>query len=624
MGLIFINNPLFPAFRSGHRLFQRSSPGKQFPSNQCKTERQTHIHIMIATIPMKKVEFLSHFNLGAIAGAVVLLWASAGIQAQTIKPYFEFKKPPMTALPGDLSFDTNGAAPAYTNASGPYVLGFEGVSQYDGATLGRNFIPPDTMGAVGMTQYLEVSNGSYAVFDKGTGNRLSLMSDVSFWAGAGQTGTNGDSRTMYNAAAQRWVVVAFGANSKDLQIAVSDTDDALGTWKSTKFEGYGGLGFGATADYPTLALDTNAVYIGTNNFAPATSGGTNSFRGTTLNVIPLNSVFNAVAPTTSNMKQFVTPYTGTGSDVDRGFAPQGVNSSSSGSSGTIVTVSLFNEDDLAYKVTGLTPTSATGSSLTGAGALGMAAYTNVGPARQPSVATGANLRVIDTLDDRISSSVYEANGRIYALNTVNTTADGLDEARVRYLVLDSVTLSILDQGDIGTPGYDYYQGSIAVNNLGQVVIGYNRSGFQKGDQNGDGLDDGNISLMARTFNTLPTGHLMPLSDELLLKASLTDDYHNGSSFGQAASGRQRWGDYSQVSLDPADPQSFYVIGQFAREFNNAAGGHPGGTGFARWGTWIAVVNVPEPSTWTMMILGISAFASTRIRRRESAVDARNL
>jgi ATP-dependent exoDNAse (exonuclease V) beta subunit len=26
-------NPLFPAIRSGHRLFQRPSPGKQFPSN---------------------------------------------------------------------------------------------------------------------------------------------------------------------------------------------------------------------------------------------------------------------------------------------------------------------------------------------------------------------------------------------------------------------------------------------------------------------------------------------------------------------------------------------------------------------------------------------------------------
>ena len=46
-----------------------------------------------------------------------------------------------------------------------------------------------------------------------------------------------------------------------------------------------------------------------------------------------------------------------------------------------------------------------------------------------------------------------------------------------------------------------------------------------------------------------------------------------------------------MSVDPANEQSFYLIGQFAREYNNAAGGHPGGTGGSRWGTWVANVTV---------------------------------
>ena len=33
-GPLFPRNPFFPALRSGHRLFQRPSPGKQFPSSQ--------------------------------------------------------------------------------------------------------------------------------------------------------------------------------------------------------------------------------------------------------------------------------------------------------------------------------------------------------------------------------------------------------------------------------------------------------------------------------------------------------------------------------------------------------------------------------------------------------------
>jgi hypothetical protein len=327
--------------------------------------------------------------------AIVSMSASGAHAATTIKPYFEFKKAPMIKIDGDLSFDTNGQAAPVANAAPNYAFGFEGVSQYDGASYGRNFIPPDTMGAVGLTQDLETSNGAYAVFDKSTGNRLSLMSDVDFWAGAGQIGANGDSRVMYNADAKRWIAISFGASVSDIQIAISDTDNALGGWKSTKFTGFAG----GTADYPTLALDTNAVYIGTNNFAP-------SFQGTTLNVIPLDSLFNAVSPTTTNMKQFVTP-TAAG---DRGFAQQGVNSSTPGSTGKVLAASLFDFDNLGFKVEGLTSSSATGGTLTAPVYKLESAFTSPGAGRQPAAAVAANRRVIATLDERISSSAKMARG----------------------------------------------------------------------------------------------------------------------------------------------------------------------------------------------------------------------
>lgn len=568
---------------------------------------------------MTNVQPQSMRRLAFMAVAVLSLLASHA-QAQTIKPYFEFKKPKMIEIPGDVSNDTNGASAPVRNAGSPYVFGFEGVSQYDGQSFGRNFIPPDTMGAVGKTQYFETSNGAYAVFDKATGTRTALMSDVQFWAGAGQTGANGDSRVMYNAAANRWVAISFGADTKDLQVAVSDTFNALGPWKSTKFEGYGGFGFGATADYPTLALDTNAVYIGTNNFAPATPGGVNSFRGTTMNVIPLASLFNVGAPTTLNMKQFVTPFTGTANDVDRGFAQQGVNSSSVGTSGTVLAASLFNFDSLGFKVNGLTPGSATGSSIGATSFLGQAAFTSPGAARQPSVAIPANRRVINALDERISSSVYEAMGRIYMVNTVDSTADGVDETRVRYTVLDAASFAILSEGNIGQAGYDYYQGSIAVNSDGQVVIGYNRSGLDPAT--------GKISFMAQAFNTGAAGDLISTSGELLLKESLTDDYHNGSIFGNPAAGRQRWGDYSQVAIDPENTHQFYAIGQFAREYNLPQFGHPGGTGGSRWGTWIAVIDagnvvaVPEASTWALMMVGLGGMGFIGNRRRRATPEAK--
>ena len=553
-------------------------------------------------------------SLPLIALCATAYAPTAASAAPTIKSYFEFKQPAMIQIPGDVSLDTNGqSAAVVNNVSSGFSLGFEGISQYDGAAFGRNFIPPDTMGAVGRTQYFETTNGSYGVFDKYTGARLSVVSDNAFWAAAGQaTGTNGDSRVMYNAAAGRWIAIAFGSNAKDLQIAISDSDNALGTWKSVKFEGYAGLGFGATADYPTLALDKNAVYIGTNDFAPATSGGSNSFRGTTLNVIPLDSLFGAGAPTVGGMKQFITACSSLSCPEDRGFAIQGVNSVDASTSGTVMAASLFAFDSLGFKVNNLTSTSATGATIDPATYLGQAAFASPSPGRQPSVAIAANQRVIDTLDERISSSVYQVNGRIYMVNTVDDVADGRDESRVRYTVLDANTFAIIDEGNIGQAGYDYYQGSIAVNEYGEVVIGYNRSGLD--------VATGKISFLGQMFRTGYDGKLVSISSELLLKESLTDDYHNGSTFGLPAAGRQRWGDYSQVSVDPSNSHNFYLIGQFAREYNNAAGGHPGGTGGSRWGTYIAVLStpVPEPQTWAMMVFGFGLMGYAMRRRRYSA------
>jgi hypothetical protein len=549
-------------------------------------------------------------SLPLIALCAVAYAPTAASAAPTIKSYFEFKQPKMITIPGDVSLDVNGESAPVSNVSSTFTLGFEGVSQYDGASFGRNFIPPDTMGAVGRSQYMETSNGAYAVFDKYNGTRLSLVSDVAFWAAAGQTGANGDSRVMYNAAASRWVVVSFGANTKDLQIAISDTDNALGGWQSVKFEGYGGFGFGAVADYPTLALDTNAVYIGTNNFAPASAGGSNSFRGTTLNVIPLDSLFGAGAPSVTGIKQFVTSFPGT--FEDRGFALQGVNSTNASSSGTVLAASLFEFDSLGFKVDNLTSSDATAGTLGAVNYLGQSAFTSPGKARQPSVAIAANQRVIDALDERISSSVYEVNGRIYMVHTVNDALDGRDETRVRYTVLDANTFAILAEGNIGEAGYDYYQGSIAVNEFGEVAIGYNRSGLDP--------TTGKISFMAQLFRTMSDGTLQSMGAEMLLKESLTDDYHNGSIFGQAARGRQRWGDYSQVSVDPSNAHNFYLIGQFAREYNLPEFGHPGGTGGSRWGTFIAVLTtpVPEPQTWAMMVFGFGLMGYAMRRRRYSA------
>nr|WP_310498723.1 PEPxxWA-CTERM sorting domain-containing protein [Sandarakinorhabdus sp.] len=562
--------------------------------------------------------------LAALATAAVLPSVAS---AQLIEQkYFLTRRPAAINTDAGQVFglDPNGVGNTVFN-QGTLTIGFEGISQYDVAAVARNFIPPDTIGAAGRSQYVQFTNGGFAVYNKATGTRSLFSSDTAFWQAAGQAGVpNGDQRVIYNAQANKFIAISFGPNTKDILVAVSDTGDALGTWKSTKFEGFAELvpGGRTLADYPTLAVDNNAVYIGTNDFAASTVGGPVNFRGTTLNVIPLSDILSAGGPNVVNNVQFRTAFTGNFAtdDFTRGFAIQGVNSSESTDGvGHIIAASINDFGLTRYDIIGAGTAGAvrTATSSTTIGT----DYTFNDFGRQPGAdaiignpalpnGIAANRRIIDTFGDQISSSAFENDGKIYSVHTV--TENGSDFTSVRYTILDSATNAVLDEGSLGDGSHDFYQGSLAVNRLGQVVISYNRSGLGA---------DGKITLAARTFHTNAAGQLVSTGDEIILRISDTDDYHNGALYGGVAAGRQRWADYSSVTLDPGSSHGFWITGTFAREYNLGIFGHPGGTGGSRWGTYIAQLTlggVPEPQSWALLIAGFGLVGAVSRRQRRLA------
>lgn len=116
----------------------------------------------------------------ALAGLASTLFVAFPAQAQ-VKSWFEFKHPNPTIRdePGLVPQDNGPSAPIFS-PNAPVVVGFEGISQFQAAALGRNFIPPDTMGAVGTKQFVEILNGAFAVFDKATGATLKFTTDTTF------------------------------------------------------------------------------------------------------------------------------------------------------------------------------------------------------------------------------------------------------------------------------------------------------------------------------------------------------------------------------------------------------------------------------------------------------------
>ena len=123
---------------------------------------------------------------------------------------------------------------------------FDGQSAQDNRNLfGFAFVPPDTNGAVGAKQFLQMVNVTIAVYDKSTGAlQLGPAAIHTLWTGfgglcefGGGTPTfsdGGDPVVLYDQLAGRWLVSQLQHNTTFTQtaqcVAVSTSSDATGSY----------------------------------------------------------------------------------------------------------------------------------------------------------------------------------------------------------------------------------------------------------------------------------------------------------------------------------------------------------------------------------------------------------
>ena len=178
--------------------------------------------------------------------------------------------------------------------------------------VGCNCAPPDTNGAVGATQYVQIVNEGYQVFNKSTGaSVLGPNSIASVWTGFGgvcETGGKGDPVMLYDHLANRWLISQFagsGSAVTDECVAISTTSDATGSYYRYGF--HLGTNF---YDYPHLSVWPDAYYMSMNIFNAA---GT-SYLG------PQPFAFDRTKMLAGQPATFVSPVGPLGGSVD-GFLP---------------------------------------------------------------------------------------------------------------------------------------------------------------------------------------------------------------------------------------------------------------------------------------------------------------
>src|SRR6266851_3418892 len=150
------------------------------------------------------------------------------------------------------------------------VLNFDGQSANDNRNvLGFAFVPPDTNGAVGTTQFVQIVNVTFAVYDKRNGAlTLGPAAINTVWQGFGgpcEAGNGGDPIVLHDQLAGRWLISQLQFNStfssNQQCIAISTTSDATGSYNRYEFD------FGANLpDYPKFGVWPDAYYYSANIF----------------------------------------------------------------------------------------------------------------------------------------------------------------------------------------------------------------------------------------------------------------------------------------------------------------------------------------------------------------------
>jgi hypothetical protein len=424
---------------------------------------------------------------------------------------------------------------------------------FTGSTFGVDSaaLPADGNGVIGPQHFVEFINGSFAVYNKTNGQNVKRISDLKFWSNAGVVLSTSDAvtdpRIIYDPTAQRWFasMVDVDANAtdptleaNDFLLAVSDGADPRGTWHGFLFQADPDTG--NFADFPTLGVDSNAVYLSGDMY----HGQTNAI-GPALVSFPKADLLLAT-PTIANRTWF-----GVMSYAQRGQVLQpAVCFDGSGTGNVVATSDIGNDSNPHSNLVSFAVQNAAGpgATLSPATIIPTASWVVPdsaylpGPQFAPIQPDGTD--TLQANDARFSGKVYAVNGVLYAVH--NTELNG--RIAIRWYRIRAADNVLLESGTIADPDLDLFFPSIAANAYGVVVIAFNGCSI-----------DTFISCYAMVGQTI--NGVTAFGNRLLLQFS-TIDYHD--FYEQlGANPTSRWGDYSTTSVDSSDPNHFWTIQMYA-------------------------------------------------------------
>ncbi len=488
-----------------------------------------------------------------------------GFEAEVPMGEVERERPEAPAVPDPLRQTLARPFPEASLTPAP-IINFDGIAA-------NGFSPPDTVGDVGTTYYVQWVNVLYAVFEKATGSIApggGPFSGNSLWTGFGgpcEANNDGDPIVLYDHLAGRWLLSQFSIDEGTQCVALSQTGDPLGTYDRWAFV----VSPGQDNDYPKIGVMPGAYYLSVRDFP----SGTSNFAG----FIAMDRAAMLAGDPGATFIKFGLPCDNANNNCPDYVQPPHLE----GPAPPTDTPGFFTkvwDDDFEGPWSGAggadgyriwkfvpdfaTPGNSTFSELPLVPSSADFSTDMCGGSRDciPQPDTGAFQCLLDggTVDAIADGQMYRAQYRHWAgshdnlvlTNTVDAT--GGDLAGKRWVELRNLdptgagAWALFQDGTYApADGENRWMGSAAMDAVGNIALGYSLSSENTfpsvrytSREAGDPL------------GTMPGGEV-----ELIAGGAIQTSTSN------------RWGDYSSMSVDPVDDCTFWYTQEYIGAGSNA-------------------------------------------------------
>ncbi len=442
------------------------------------------------------------------------------------------------------------AAPlAPTTLTNP--INFDGV---DSVTAG-GWYPPDTEGAVGLNHFVEITNSHLDIYQKAAPNtRVKSVTLASFFGYTTQSLF--DPRVIYDAVSNRWIISADAfPESATLQrffFAVSLTADPTGSFYiynvNVNDPAYGANSFW---DFPQVGMDRNAVIFTANHF------NGNAFVGARMFTVAKSLLYNGPSHT-------LTP------TLFKGL--QGTLSAPIVLDANANTY-LVAPDDASFNqvwIYTLTNSAANPPTLSAAAAITVPTFRYPANAQQPGQGT---TNLIDTSDTRFVNAGTQIGNSLFQVHSISTSPTTSVRAICRFYEFDTVNKTVIQSGDFSRSGTSYdFNASIAANQSKDVFVTWSST-------DPSNSVNAEVRFSGRLHTDAPG--VIPSPGSLLFGSAVA---LTGNPSNPPPDTTQRWGDYSAVSIDPADATGLtaWIVNERILSASS-------------WGSRIGSIKLPSPT-----------------------------